>query len=803
MRVELIDKATGPANRIMATMDKLTKNTAMGFANITGGAVGIWGVGAALNSMTTDAREMHRAVGEVASLSVADDVLKNLQKTAIGFSIRYGESAADFVRSSYDIQSAIAGLVGNELGVFTEASNVLAKGTKADASTITNYMGTMYGIFKNQADSMGKAEWVQQLTGQTAQAVEMFKTNGVQMSGAFTALGADATAHGVAINEQMAVLGKLQATMSGSEAGTKYKAFLRGVGNAQDELGMKFTDSAGRMLPVDQILGKLQTKFGAIDTVAKSDLLKKAFGSDEAVASIKLLIADTGGLTDAITTLGNVRGMDKARAMAEKMVDPLDRVYAASTAVKIGFGSLIQKAMLPFYDTVIENMSVLSSWIDKYPHLFGALAKLTLIIAGVVAVVSLLAIVKGMAMIAGAGLATGMTILRLVMLPFGPLLKALRLAWVMYNFQLALGLKTMPAMAVAMNVFKGSMLLSAKAAWAFTAALLANPITWIVVGVVALIAGLVLLVKNWDAVKGAAGGAITWIVEKWKAFRSAIESTTVLKFLFSPLLATVDVISFLITSLGKIPEWFGTFKSWLSSLNIMQGFTDAIDWIVAKWQAFRAVVDDNAFLSFLFTPLTLAVDGVGLLLNALDKIPEWFTSFKQWLSDLNPFESIKGLDNFLVGALNLIPGVNIGENKVTDNKAVQPAPVPAVMKIAQSAPVTVPAVMQMAQPAPVIVPAVLQIAEPANLPKFAQTPVPVPNAVAQAEKLDASVAREREQIAPRPEAPVRNVPTGGLLQQINNSNTNNNKGTSIGTLNVTTTQKVDGYSLRDQLLMNS
>jgi hypothetical protein len=479
--------------------------------------------------------------------------------------------------------------------------------------------------------------------------------------------------------------------------------------------------------------------------------------------------------------------MDKARAMAEKMVDPLDRVHAASTAVKIGFGSLIEKAMLPFYETVIENASVLSTWIDKYPHLFGALAKLTIMIAGVVAVVSLLAIVKGMAIIAGAGLATGMTILRLVMVPFRPLLTALRLAWVAFNFQLAVGSKVMPAMAVAMKVFRGSMLLSAKAAWAFTAALLANPITWIVIGVVALIAGLVLLVKNWDAVKGAVGGAISWIVEKWKTFRSAIESTTVLKFLFYPLLATVDVISFLITSLGKIPEWFGTFKDWLTGLNIMQGFTDAIDWIVAKWQGFRTVVDDNAFLSFLFAPLTLAVDGVGVLLSALDKIPEWFTNFKEWLSNLNPFEMIKGIDNLLVGALNLIPGVNIGADKVTDNKATQVASAPS------------PVVMQMAQPAPVTIPAVMQIAEPANMPVFTVPLAAVPTPTA-AERLDSNVEREREQLAPRPDAPVRNVPQGGLMQQINNSNTSN-KGTTIGSLTVNTTQPVNGRSLKDEMMM--
>jgi hypothetical protein len=732
MRVELIDKITAPANRINATMDKLTKNTAMGFANITGGVAGMWGVGVAMQSITGDAREFHRAIGEVSSLSVAEDAMAALTKAGLKFSIRYGESAADFVRSSYDIQSAIAGLVGNELATFTEASNVLAKGTKADAATITNYMGTMYGIFKGQADSMGKAQWVQMLTGQTAQAVEMFKTNGVQMSGAFTALGADATAHGVAINEQMAVLGKLQATMSGSEAGTKYKAFLRGVGAAQDQLGMKFTDSAGRMLPVDQILSKLQGKFGAIDTVAKSDMLKKAFGSDEAVAAIKLLIADTNGLSDSITTLGNVRGMDKARAMAEKMVDPLDRVYAASTAVKIGFGSLIEKAMLPFYDSVIENMSVLSGWIDKYPHLFGALAKLTIYIAGVVAIVSALAIAKGLAMIAMAGFSVAVTILKTPLL----LVRAATLAW-----NAALGFTRIallatairfPALLTGLIAMKAGFISGAAGAWAFAAALLANPITWIVIGVVALIAGLVLLVKNWDAVKVAAVGAMNWMFE--------------------------------------------------------------------KWQAFRAIIEDNPVLKFIFQPLLLAADFVGLLITNLDKIPQWFTSFKNWLSNLNVFDVLMAPAKLALETLNLLPGVNIDTSKLQNIGAGQTVAekVPAIPaeNIAPKAPV--PAAMQIAQPAPLAVPAVMQIAEPANLPAFAQKPVGVPNVPA--ERLDSNIEREREKLAPAPVAPVRNVPQGGLMQQINNTR-NNSNAQHIGTVNIQTQQISNAKNLRDELMM--
>ena len=52
---------------------------------------------------------------------------------------------------------------------------------------------------------------------------------------------------------------------------------------------------------------------------------------------------------------------------------------------------------------------------------------------------------------------------------------------------------------------------AAAATWTFTAALLANPITWIVLGIAALIAGLVLLVKNWDKVVDAFKSAWQWL----------------------------------------------------------------------------------------------------------------------------------------------------------------------------------------------------------------------------------------------------------------------------------------------------
>ncbi len=62
------------------------------------------------------------------------------------------------MRASYDIQSAIAGLTDDELSRFTTASATVAAATKSSSQTITAYMGTMYGIFKDQADAIGKKQ---------------------------------------------------------------------------------------------------------------------------------------------------------------------------------------------------------------------------------------------------------------------------------------------------------------------------------------------------------------------------------------------------------------------------------------------------------------------------------------------------------------------------------------------------------------------------------------------------------------------------------------------------------------------
>jgi phage-related minor tail protein len=55
------------------------------------------------------------------------------------------------------------------------------------------------------------------------------------------------------------------------------------------------------------------------------------------------------------------------------------------------------------------------------------------------------------------------------------------------------------------------------AQWAWNAAMTANPIGLIIIGIAALIAGIVLLVKNWDTVKEAGAKAWDWIKGAWSS----------------------------------------------------------------------------------------------------------------------------------------------------------------------------------------------------------------------------------------------------------------------------------------------
>ncbi|GAA79233.1 phage tail tape measure protein [Pseudoalteromonas sp. BSi20495] len=487
--IGIIDKVTGPVNKVMAKINQLSQQTAAAQDQMMRGAATAVAGGYALARSLAPAIDQASALGEVKSLGVVDESLQKLNKTSLEFTANFGGNASDFVRSAYDIQSAMSGITGDELSKVTEISNTLAKATKADAATVTDYMGTMYGVFKSTADKMGKVKWAEDIAGITAKAVTDYKTDGKEMASAFSALGASSSAP---LAEQIAVMGRLQSTMSGSESATKYKAFEAGAGKAQKALDLDFTDSSGKLLPMVDILQKINEKTKGLTKQADIDAIANAFGSAEASSLIKLLITDIDGLNNQVQDLGSVSGMANVAKMADDMRTPWNKLSGSFNAASIALGQRLLPVVEPFVEMLAAGFAYIVSLTERFPILSSVIATL---VVGIVALISIYGVVMfmmglyKMALITSGALTMGLTVIT-------KLWQGALIALRVLGF-LSL-IATMGAAAIAMGTFKAVMLAGQAATWLFNAALWANPITWVVAGVIALIAAVGALIYYWD-----------------------------------------------------------------------------------------------------------------------------------------------------------------------------------------------------------------------------------------------------------------------------------------------------------------
>ncbi|CAH0296416.1 hypothetical protein SRABI130_04527 [Pseudomonas sp. Bi130] len=507
----LTDKVTAPLGKVKMGFSELTeqsekniKTMGMGLAGVTGAFVGI-------NESLQPALEMNRALGEVKSLGVAEDALTALNQKSLEFSVNYGENARDFVASAYSIEGAIKGLTGSQLATFANTSNLLAKATKSDADTMGAYVGTMYNLFKGQADAMGKGEWVEKLGGQTALAVQLFRTDGAQLKDAFKEVGSIATAAGVDIAEQFAVIGSLSSTMEGGDAGGRYKAFFENLGAASEKMGMKFTDSNGKALPMLQIMEKLQGKLGDLTSASAGAKLMEVFGGEGAQV-ISSLAKDTDRLRNGMDKLGKVRGLEDAENMAKAMVDPWQQFAAAVEALRIAFGQALIPILTPLMAKLSGIAGTFTRWTQVFPNITRVIGITTLTILAIIAALSLLTFAIGAGRMAWLAMVSVWKVVQLLNLRTAAGFVLQKLVMLAYLSVLAL-------LGTVMLVVRGAMLLWQGAIWLVNAALLANPVVWIVIGVMALIAVVVAAVVYWDKWTSALmnTAAFKWVSAQLKA----------------------------------------------------------------------------------------------------------------------------------------------------------------------------------------------------------------------------------------------------------------------------------------------
>ena len=571
--MNMIDNLSGPmagiASKVGADVTRLDSlSQAFGSAAKAGAVMQEMGTqiaGAALAPVEATF-ETRRAIGELASLGVRD--LGAVENSARSFSDQWaGTTKADFISAAYDIKSGIASLSDEGVAEFTSLAALTAKATKSTAGEMTSLFATGYGIYKSYYDDLSDLEFGEIFSAGIAESVRAFKTSGSGMAQAIQTLGASATTAQVPLEEQLSVLGMLQATMGGSEAGTKYKAFLRSAAKGGEALGLSFLDANNQLLSMPEILDILRGKFGETMDAAEKMELQKAFGDTEAVALIDLMYSKVGDLEGNILSLydamGQGTGVTQKMASAIQETEPerYERLRQQIHNVTESIGN----SLLPtINDAMAKGSEVLTkagTWIENNQELVRAIMLVVLTLGGFLAVAGTVITV-----VSGVGLIITRTISGFKLLKAGFLLA------------------------------KGALTPLIASVWSFTAALLANPVTWIVIGIVALIAALVLLYNKCEWFRDGVNAVLGFLKGKLLAIPGAVVQLfqSIVTGITTKITAAREAVSNGIKGVkeiitGAVSWFFESGKKIVTTFanGIKSAFTGAVDTVKGGLQKIR------------------------------------------------------------------------------------------------------------------------------------------------------------------------------------------------------------------------
>ncbi len=598
------DNLTAPLSGVTDSVTDTTKKLDDAFGTVQKAGAALAGVGAGITTAciatVTSTFDTQDALGELSSLGVTD--LKAVEDAAKSFSDTWaGTTKSDFITASYDIKSGIASLTDEGVAQFTELAALTGKATKSTTEEMGSLFATGYGIYKGAYEDMSDLEFGEMFSAGISTAVKNYKTAGSEMASSISALGATATNNKVPLEEQLAILGQLQTTMSGSEAATKYKSFLNQAASAGKKLGLSFVDANNQLLSTPEILEKLKGKYGdTIDAVEKQQI-KEAFGTDEAVAMIDLLYSDIDGLSGGIDSMAE--SMKKGSAVTTEMAEAINNTPAQKFQVlKQQIHNNVEELGNGLLPVVNETMDKVSGVIQKGSEWISNNQK---------TVQSIMNIALKLGII--------LTVLGTVIGVVGTVGKAVLAA--------------------------KNAITAVKGAWTvLSGAFAASPVGWVVIGIVALVAAFVLLwnkseafrnfwIGLFDKVKGAVQNA-------WSTLQPALQNLG--QKLIGLYEAAKPILKVIGTIAGVIGTYFvGTF------VGAIQGVLAALTPLTNALSSLVSFVTNiiNAIVALFKGDFGGACD---FLIAAVDNVKDFF---------INGFDAILSfIGGFVDGFLNVVGG---------------------------------------------------------------------------------------------------------------------------------------------------
>ncbi|EBH3356259.1 phage tail tape measure protein [Salmonella enterica] len=604
--LSLIDKLSRPLKQAQSSVTGFAEKSKAAFMQIGGGVLALAGTGMAIRGALSPAIEMYDALNDAASKGIDDQALKAVQRDALRFSTTYGASAVEFVQSTESINSAIAGLTGNELPKVTKVANTLAFALKSTAAETAEFMGQMFGNFSADAERLGKVQFAEQLAGKMMYMRKVFGTEMGTIKDLMEGARGVGTNYGVGLDEQLAVLGQLNRTL-GTEASSAYEGFMTGAIEGGKKLGLSFTDATGKMLSMPEMLIKLQGKYGkSLEGNLKAQAeLDAAFGDSSAV--VKHLYGNVALLQRNITELGGSDGLKRTQEMASKLVKPWDRFVQILKAIQTVIGLTLIPVLYPVLNRLADMGQTFARWMQLFPNIARVIGYAAMALLGFAAVGAVANIVMGASKFIMAGLRGIWVAMTAVTKAYTAMVWLAQIAVIAWNATL--------------KFLRGALLAVRMAA--IMAGIGINLMSWpvlLVIGAIALLAaGCWLLIKHWDTVKAAVmetsafqacARVVAWLAgvfsTAWQFISEGWNSFIALLTGFSPSQALSGLASGIVSMFDNV---------WQS---VKGGFLKSWNWIVEKLNKIPGV-DISMANETSSPPLTVNNLSTGGELKGIDK----------------------------------------------------------------------------------------------------------------------------------------------------------------------------------------
>lgn len=629
-----------------ATQKKVAKLES-GFRQLRDAGLALTGMGAAaagaLFSVVKPAATLEAAIKNTLTLTGETGeafarMEREMTRRALELSTVLGVSASEVADSFYQVLSSGAEALTPQFDALSETALKMAKTVGLEPAAAVEILSDTLHAFELDVAQAERAADVFFATSR------LTATTVPQLTEAMREAGPAAAAVGLSLEETSAVLaGFASKGVKGAKAGTAFRMILTRLAKPPGEaakalrfLGVSVFDASGEMRPMIDVLKDMQAGMARLTSAQKAAVLKAVAG-EEAFSKL-------GGLLEGnLDTLASWRqeltkGGALQLAFAQKM-------EAASEQVKLLWVS-VKNLAISIGQPLLASLSGAAAWLARvlqgvtaftkaHPVLgklvgatlavvgvFGLLAGGVLTVTGMLGLFALKwlpmarAGMSALSAVATRAIPTflgwGRAVLAsaragrlhaLMTMDVGKALKGLTLAtWGGVKAAAAWTAATVRDIAVktahAASVVAGTVATWASAAaskaaaaaqWLWNAAMAANPIGLIVAGVAALVAGVVLLVRNWDAVTAAVRGAFDWFQN---LLGKAPDWLLALVFPFGLLVKHFDKVKAAAASV------FGALRSAVSSV---------AGWVAAKWRAIKKV-------------LLTALGPIGLVIAHFDKI---------------------------------------------------------------------------------------------------------------------------------------------------------------------------------------